>query len=71
MPHIRVTWLGQVAVLMLLVHQFILRTHPMGMTGKVGMFILVVIIPVLLATLWRAGLLPPERVPVEPEPPAS
>jgi fucose 4-O-acetylase-like acetyltransferase len=67
-PRIRITWVGQVAMFLLLLHQFILRTHPMGMVGRAGLFILVVLIPVVLVSLWRAGLLPPERVPVDQDP---
>jgi membrane protease YdiL (CAAX protease family) len=62
----RLTWLGLVAVLLLLIHKEILRTQPaLGMTGKAAWFIAVVLVPMGLLLLWRAGLLPPERVPVD------
>lgn len=65
---VRVTWLGMVAVLLTLIHQQIVLAHPMGMTGRVGLFIAMVLVPVLLLALWRAGLLPPERVPSDEGP---
>lgn len=68
-PRIRVTWLGMVAILMILLHQEIIRSFPMGMGGKVLLFIGLVMLPVLLLALWRQGLLPPERVPVDAPPP--
>lgn len=62
---VRWTWIGMVAVLMTLIHQQIVSLHPMGVTGRAGLFIVLVLVPVILATLWRAGLLPPERVPYD------
>lgn len=66
---VRWTWLGMVTVLLTLIHQQVLLAHPMGMTGRVGLFIGMVVLPVVLLTLWRAGLLPPERVPYDDEGP--
>lgn len=64
---VRVTWLGMVLVLCLMTHRAIVtNVAGLGMTGKVGAFIAVVILPMLALVLWRAGLLPPERVRVEP-----
>jgi tellurite resistance protein TehA-like permease len=59
---IRVTWIGLVAVLLLLIHKRLIQLYPMGITERAGLFVLVVVIPVALVSLWRAGLLPPERV---------
>lgn len=60
---IRVTWIGMVAVFMLLAHLTHMQLRPMGMTAQAGWFIVTVLVPVVLVALWRAGLLPPERVP--------
>jgi hypothetical protein len=65
----RVTWVGMVGLFLVLLHAELRRAFNLGMAGTVGLFILVVLIPLLLLVLWRAGLLPPERVLVEPEQP--
>ncbi len=60
---VRVTWLAMVLVLCLMVFRAI--THQwtgLGKTLEVGIFIAVVILPMLGLVLWRFGLLPPERV---------
>jgi hypothetical protein len=69
-PYTRVTWVGMVAVLLILIHDQLTRVYPMGMTLKAALFIAIVVIPTILVILWRQGLLPPERVPVD-EPPAE
>lgn len=60
---IRVTWLGQVALALTLIHQAVFRTllpgAPVG--TRVLAFALGVLLPTLLLALWRAGLLPPVR----------
>lgn len=63
---IRVTWLGQVALVLLLAHLAAFRAFApgAGMGARVLAFILGVALPVVAVTLWRAGLLPPERVAV-------
>ncbi|MNL71951.1 hypothetical protein D3C87_1971850 [compost metagenome] len=54
----------------MLIHKQIVLAQPgIGMTGKAGWFIAVVIVPVVLLLLWRAGLLPPERVAMDGVPP--
>ena len=59
-----------VTVLLMLIHKQIVLAQPgIGMTGKAAWFIAVVIVPVVLLLLWRAGLLPPERVAVDGVPP--
>jgi hypothetical protein len=65
---VRVTWIGLVAVLGLLVHKRLGQVFPMGMSLKALLFIGVVVLPTLFLALWRAGLLPPERVEVPVEP---
>lgn len=70
--HTRITWVGLVTVLLMLIHKQIVLAQPgIGMTGKAAWFIAVVIVPVVLLLLWRAGLLPPERVAVDGVPPDS
>ena len=60
---VRKTWLLMVFVLFLMAHRAILQANPaLGQIGKVGAFILVVILPTIALVLWRYGLLPPERV---------
>lgn len=65
----RITWVGLVTMLLLLIHKQI--TTGMPMTPKAAWFIAVVVVPVTALLLWRAGLLPPERVAVDGEPPAE
>lgn len=65
---VRVTWIGLVAVLGLLVHKRLGQVFAMGMTLKALLFIALVLLPTLLLALWRAGLLPPEQVEVQVEP---
>lgn len=67
----RVTWVGMVGLFLVLLHAELRRTFNLGMTGTVGLFILVVVLPLIALILWRMGLLPPERVLVEDEPSAS
>lgn len=62
----RITWVGLVTMLLLLIHKQL--TFGMAMTPKAVWFIFVVALPVLALLLWRAGLLPPERVAVDGEP---
>lgn len=62
----RITWVGLVTMLLLLIHKQL--TLGMAMTPKAVWFIFVVALPVLALLLWRAGLLPPERVAVDDEP---
>jgi hypothetical protein len=69
MPKIRVTWLGMVAIFLILLHQQIARSFSLAIGGSVLLFIGLVILPVLLTALWRQGLLPPERVAVHETPP--
>lgn len=66
-PKLRVTWIGLVATLLTLVHIEVMRLFPVGITARFGFLLLMVVLPVLLLGLWRAGLLPPERVPYEGE----
>ena len=67
---VRVTWLAMVLLLCLMAHRAITRTWPgLGMTAEVALFIGVVVLPMIGLILWRAGLLPPERVRVD-DPPA-
>lgn len=66
---VRVTWLFMVFVLFCMGHRAFLHAHlDLGMAGKVGSFIGMVLFPTLLLTLWRFGLLPPERVPSDAPP---
>jgi hypothetical protein len=65
----RITWVGLVTMLLLLIHKQI--TTGMPMTPKAAWFIAVVVVPVIALLLWRAGLLPPERVLVDGEVPAE
>lgn len=65
----RITWVGLVTMLLLLIHKQI--TTGMAMTPKAAWFIAVVVVPVTALLLWRAGLLPPERVAVDGEAPAG
>lgn len=61
--HVRVTWLAMVLVLALLIFFKTMERLPtIGQGGKVLGFILIVILPMVAVGLWRAGLLPPERV---------
>jgi hypothetical protein len=60
-PKVRVTWVAQVALLLSLIDEYLMQQFPMGMGGKFGLTIVVVILPVFALSLWRAGLLPPER----------
>ena len=70
-PKIRVTWIGLVFMLLMLIHKQLAKTLALSIGPAVLLFIPVVLLPVLLLSLWRAGLLPPERVPVtDEEPPA-
>ena len=69
-PKIRVTWIGQVAVLLALIDDYMLQSLHPAMTGKVLLTLAVVVLPVVALALWRAGLLPPERYEVEPPPPS-
>jgi hypothetical protein len=62
---VRVTWIAQVGLLLSLVDDYLMQQFPMGMGGKVAMTALVVVLPVALLSLWRAGLLPPERYETE------
>lgn len=65
---VRVTWLGMVLVLCLMSHRSLLQAFPdWSMTLKVLSGFGVVILPMLLVVLWRLGLLPPERILVEPD----
>lgn len=60
---VRPTWLAMVVVLFLMTHRSVLHANPtLGQSGKVGLFILIVVLPTLALALWRCGLLPPERV---------
>ena len=61
-PHIRFTWIGMVTVFCVLLHAELMKYMNFGMTGRVIAFIVLVVVPVLAVVLWRAGLLPPERV---------
>jgi hypothetical protein len=66
---IRVTWIGQVTLLLALVDEYVIQTFQLAIGGKFLATLLIVILPVLALCLWRAGLLPPERVVVEEERP--
>lgn len=70
-PAFRVTWVGLVCVLGLLVHKRLGQVLLLGTTEKFLLMIPLVVLPTLLLALWRAGLLPPEHVevPVEALPP--
>lgn len=70
-PAFRITWIGLVCALGLLVHKRLLQLFDPSMGLKFLLFMLIVVLPTMLLALWRAGLLPPERVavPVEPLPP--
>ena len=68
-PSIRVTWLGMVGIFLLLLHQQVVRSFGLAIGPAVLLFIAFVFLPVLLLALWRAGLLPPERVAVTDTPP--
>lgn len=65
MPYMRVTWVGMVAVLLILIHDQLTRMYPMGRGLQVLLFILIVVLPIFALSLWRAGLLPPERVAID------
>jgi hypothetical protein len=67
----RVTWVGLVGLFLVLLHRELTRVLNPGMGLTVLMFIVVVLLPLLLLILWRAGLLPPERVAVGAEPAAG
>jgi hypothetical protein len=70
----RVTWVGLVGLFLVLLHRELTHTLNTGMGLTVLLFIVIVLIPILLLILWRAGLLPPERVavaPDEPQPPTQ
>lgn len=67
----RVTWVGMVGLFLVLLHAELRRAFNLGMTGTVGLFILVVVLPLVALILWRQGLLPPERVLVQDEPGSS
>lgn len=71
-PKVRVTWIGLVFMLLMLIHKQLAKSLALSIGPAVLLFIPVVLIPVLALSLWRAGLLPPERVPVQQdeEPPA-
>lgn len=64
-PYTRVTWVGLVAVLLMLIHKRLGQAVPLSMGLTVLSFIGIVVLPTLAVILWRAGLLPPERVRVE------
>lgn len=66
-PKLRVTWIGLVATLLMLIHIEVMKIFLVPVTPRFGLFLLMVVLPVLLLSLWRAGLLPPERVPYEGE----
>lgn len=59
---IRVTWIGQVGLLLFLLSNYLMQQFPMGMGYKVLLTLVMVVLPVIALALWRAGLLPPERV---------
>ena len=60
---VRSTWLAMVFVLFLMTHRGVLHANPaLGQGGKVGLFILIVVLPTIALILWRCGLLPPERI---------
>lgn len=65
----RITWVGLVTMLLLLIHKEVSRG--MAMTPKAVWFIVLVVIPVVLVLLWRSGLLPPERVAMDGEAPPT
>lgn len=71
-PRIRVTWIGLVGMLLLLIHKQVSKALALAIGPSALLFIGLVLVPVLLLSLWRAGLLPPERVAVTDgeEPPA-
>ncbi|MEB3222511.1 MAG: hypothetical protein VKS61_10575 [Candidatus Sericytochromatia bacterium] len=65
---VRVTWLGMVLVLCLMSHRSLLNAFPdWSTTVRFLTFVPTVVLPMLLLTLWRLGLLPPERVLVSPD----
>lgn len=69
---IRWTWIGQVSLLLFLVHQLVIRMGGIDrITTQAALFIAIVVVPLVLLVLWRLGLLPPERVVGDetPEPP--
>ena len=68
-PAFRVTWVGLVCVLGLLVHKRLAQILLLDTTEKFLLMIPLVILPTLLLALWRAGLFPPEHVEVPVEPP--
>ena len=63
----RVTWVGMVGLFLVLLHREVTKVMNTGMGLTVLLFILIVLLPIGLLILWRAGLLPPERVEVTPE----
>ena len=65
-PKVRVTWIGQVTLFLALIDDYTLQQLNLGMGGKVLLTLAIVVLPCLALCLWRAGLLPPERVIEEP-----
>ncbi|MEB3197809.1 MAG: hypothetical protein VKP62_11455 [Candidatus Sericytochromatia bacterium] len=65
---VRFTWLGMVFVLCMMAHRSLTQAFPAWPNSwKVMAFLPLVVLPMLLLTLWRLGLLPPERVLVAPD----
>jgi hypothetical protein len=65
---VRVTWLGMVLVLCLMCHRSLLQAFPdWSMAVKWLTFLPTVVVPMVVLTLWRLGLLPPERVLMAPD----
>lgn len=65
---IRVTWIGQVTLLLLLIDEYLMNLFQLRMGGKFLLTLFLVLLPCLALCLWRAGLLPPERVTTEEGP---
>ncbi|MDB5102226.1 MAG: hypothetical protein JWM80_6647 [Cyanobacteria bacterium RYN_339] len=59
---IRVTWIGQVTLLLILIDEYLMASFHLQMGGKFVLTLALVVLPCLAMCLWRAGLLPPERV---------
>ena len=66
---IRVTWIAQVTLLLLLIDEYLIGVYQLRMGGKFLLTLFLVVLPCLALSLWRAGLLPPERVVTEEETP--
>jgi hypothetical protein len=57
-----------VTLLLLLIDEYLMSTFHLRMGGKFLLTLVLVVLPFLALCLWRAGLLPPERVTTEEGP---